>query len=333
MMEGDGDLSGGSMTADEDCANNCIELYCKTTLNGECDFIVTRRADSQSTFNLDKWYCYCKAFKFSNWPLHTDKHCTPSQAASSGPFTYGANDKFTNTWVNGEHAGLAFNTFPEPARGRVEVTACSDHFTGRTQYPADCSYYYELVNGVVTPCVYNFYEFGYTSVIKCLVNTITGPPGRRYEEGSIDAIDLVHGYCDIVRNEDPSVCNLGQFAISPPPAPPFTGSLGCVTANDWAERPSWDSQPHGTPTFRLCDTDADCTQAAFEAGASIAHCHVRDDEGKPTSDPDRFAALKEGIETHCPGMIVQLSTGGRSGAGRARGAGRRYRSPRRGGWS
>ncbi|MCA0995079.1 3-keto-5-aminohexanoate cleavage protein [Alloyangia pacifica] len=61
------------------------------------------------------------------------------------------------------------------------------------------------------------------------------------------------------------------------------------------------------------------TQEAFEAGATIAHCHVRDDEGKPTSDPERFAALKEGIETHCPGMIVQLSTGGRSGAGQARG--------------
>ncbi|MEQ8867530.1 MAG: 3-keto-5-aminohexanoate cleavage protein, partial [Roseovarius sp.] len=29
--------------------------------------------------------------------------------------------------------------------------------------------------------------------------------------------------------------------------------------------------------------------------------------------------LKEGIEKHCPGMIVQLSTGGRSGAGQARG--------------
>jgi 3-keto-5-aminohexanoate cleavage enzyme len=61
------------------------------------------------------------------------------------------------------------------------------------------------------------------------------------------------------------------------------------------------------------------TQESFEAGASIAHCHVRDDEGKPTSDPERFARLKEGLETHCPGMIVQLSTGGRSGAGRARG--------------
>lgn len=61
------------------------------------------------------------------------------------------------------------------------------------------------------------------------------------------------------------------------------------------------------------------TQEAFEAGATIAHCHVRDDEGRPTSDPDRFAALKDGLETHCPGMIVQLSTGGRSGAGQARG--------------
>jgi uncharacterized protein (DUF849 family) len=61
------------------------------------------------------------------------------------------------------------------------------------------------------------------------------------------------------------------------------------------------------------------THEAFEAGAAIAHCHVRDDDGAPTSDPDRFAALKEGLEKHCPGMIVQLSTGGRSGAGRARG--------------
>jgi uncharacterized protein (DUF849 family) len=61
------------------------------------------------------------------------------------------------------------------------------------------------------------------------------------------------------------------------------------------------------------------TQAAFEAGATIAHCHVRDDEGKPTSDPDRFARLMEGLHQHCPGMIVQLSTGGRSGAGQARG--------------
>ncbi|MDA8584711.1 3-keto-5-aminohexanoate cleavage protein [Rhodobacteraceae bacterium] len=61
------------------------------------------------------------------------------------------------------------------------------------------------------------------------------------------------------------------------------------------------------------------TQASFEAGASIAHCHVRNDDQTTTSDPERFAALKEGLEKYCPGMIVQFSTGGRSGAGAARG--------------
>lgn len=61
------------------------------------------------------------------------------------------------------------------------------------------------------------------------------------------------------------------------------------------------------------------THEAFEAGAAIAHCHVRNDDQTPTSDPEKFARLKEGIEKHCPGMIVQLSTGGRSGSGRERG--------------
>ncbi|HSG56599.1 MAG TPA: 3-keto-5-aminohexanoate cleavage protein [Paracoccaceae bacterium] len=61
------------------------------------------------------------------------------------------------------------------------------------------------------------------------------------------------------------------------------------------------------------------THEAFEAGAAIAHCHVRNDDQSTTSDPEKFARLKEGLEKHCPGMIVQLSTGGRSGAGKERG--------------
>ena len=61
------------------------------------------------------------------------------------------------------------------------------------------------------------------------------------------------------------------------------------------------------------------TQASFEAGATIAHVHVRNDDQTPTSNPDRFAALLEGLRKHCPGMIVQFSTGGRSGRGSERG--------------
>jgi 3-keto-5-aminohexanoate cleavage enzyme len=61
------------------------------------------------------------------------------------------------------------------------------------------------------------------------------------------------------------------------------------------------------------------TQAAFEAGAALAHVHVRKDDQTPTSDPDRFARLLEGLRKHCPGMIVQFSTGGRSGKGSERG--------------
>lgn len=62
------------------------------------------------------------------------------------------------------------------------------------------------------------------------------------------------------------------------------------------------------------------THEAFEAGASLVHLHVRNDDGSPTSSPERFAQVLDGIRRHCPGMIVQFSTGGRSGAGRERGA-------------
>ena len=62
------------------------------------------------------------------------------------------------------------------------------------------------------------------------------------------------------------------------------------------------------------------THEAFEAGATLVHLHVRNDDGTPTADPARFAQVLDGIRKHCPGMITQLSTGGRSGAGRERGA-------------
>lgn len=53
------------------------------------------------------------------------------------------------------------------------------------------------------------------------------------------------------------------------------------------------------------------THEAFEAGASLVHIHVRDENEDPSSDPDLFGQVQEGVTKHCPGMIVQFSTGGR----------------------
>lgn len=53
------------------------------------------------------------------------------------------------------------------------------------------------------------------------------------------------------------------------------------------------------------------THEAFEAGAALVHIHVRNPDESPASDPALFGAVQEGIRRHCPGMIVQFSTGGR----------------------
>jgi len=67
------------------------------------------------------------------------------------------------------------------------------------------------------------------------------------------------------------------------------------------------------------EEQVESAHAAVEAGASIIHAHVRNDDQTPTSDPEKFGRLLEGLRKHVPEAIVQLSTGGRSGAGRERG--------------
>jgi uncharacterized protein (DUF849 family) len=59
------------------------------------------------------------------------------------------------------------------------------------------------------------------------------------------------------------------------------------------------------------DEQIESAHEAFEAGAALVHIHVRDEQGAPSSDPARFAAVQAGVRRHCPGMIVQFSTGGR----------------------
>lgn len=62
------------------------------------------------------------------------------------------------------------------------------------------------------------------------------------------------------------------------------------------------------------------THAAYEAGAATVHVHVRNDDQSTTSNPEKFAEFLAGIRRRCPDMIVQFSTGGRSGVGAERGA-------------
>lgn len=62
------------------------------------------------------------------------------------------------------------------------------------------------------------------------------------------------------------------------------------------------------------------THEAFEAGASLVHVHVRNDDETPSSSPEKFAQVQEGVRKHCPGMILQFSTGGRGREQSARGA-------------
>lgn len=62
------------------------------------------------------------------------------------------------------------------------------------------------------------------------------------------------------------------------------------------------------------------THEAYEAGATLVHLHVRDEEERSSSDRNRFAVLQEGIRKHCPDIVIQFSTGGRGRSFEQRGA-------------
>ena len=62
------------------------------------------------------------------------------------------------------------------------------------------------------------------------------------------------------------------------------------------------------------------THEAFEAGAALVHIHVRNADESPGSDPDLYGRVQEGVRRHCPGMIIQFSTGGRGRDPKQRGA-------------
>lgn len=47
----------------------------------------------------------------------------------------------------------------------------------------------------------------------------------------------------------------------------------------------------------------------YNAGASIAHMHVRDKDGLTTADPAVYGEVLQGIIDRCPGMITQVGNG------------------------
>ncbi len=57
---------------------------------------------------------------------------------------------------------------------------------------------------------------------------------------------------------------------------------------------------------------ADAAAEAVEAGATVIHLHVRDEEGKPTQRVDVFQEVSEHIRKRCD-CILQYSTGGAVG--------------------
>ncbi len=57
----------------------------------------------------------------------------------------------------------------------------------------------------------------------------------------------------------------------------------------------------------------DEAESAYNAGASIIHLHVREDDGTPTQNKERFRVCIEEIKKRCSDVIILPSTGGAVG--------------------
>ncbi|MCL1826421.1 MAG: 3-keto-5-aminohexanoate cleavage protein [Candidatus Cloacimonetes bacterium] len=61
------------------------------------------------------------------------------------------------------------------------------------------------------------------------------------------------------------------------------------------------------------DEQVETAIECFKAGSRVLHLHVRDDEGKPTQDLERFEEVITKLRQSVPEMIIQMSTGGAVG--------------------
>jgi len=54
-------------------------------------------------------------------------------------------------------------------------------------------------------------------------------------------------------------------------------------------------------------------EEAVQAGASVIHLHVREDDGRPSQRTERFRESIDAIKSRVPDVIIQISTGGAVG--------------------
>ena len=84
--------------------------------------------------------------------------------------------------------------------------------------------------------------------------------------------------------------------------------ISCATTGSWPTK----AQNPALPTTE--EEIAAAAVACREAGAAIVHVHVRDEAGRVTCDPNRYARVRALIEARGCDVIVNMSTGGGAGS-------------------
>ncbi len=83
--------------------------------------------------------------------------------------------------------------------------------------------------------------------------------------------------------------------------------ISVATTGSW---PTKAQNPHlPTTEYEIAATAVACGNA----GASIVHIHVRDDAGRVSCDPNRYARVRSEVEAAGSDVIVNMSTGGGAG--------------------
>ena len=101
---------------------------------------------------------------------------------------------------------------------------------------------------------------------------------------------------------------MGRASSAPGQDAPDRLIISCATNGSWPTK----AQNPAVPTTE--EEIADAAVACREAGAAIVHVHVRDDAGRITCDPARYARVRELIEARGCDVIVNMSTGGGAGS-------------------